>query len=165
MKKLLLLLRSLSLKYGGSDENLFCPFTSLSPLVIALSKGGVGTLDSVYHLLENLGRAKPSYKSVAALNCLILGCGYVHDVHRAHQTFEAIRKVFGLEPDTNSSKALMHAFDIIKMTFAAIRSEFRLTPDDCLHRAHMHAFGGSTTVNSLRLPKSSWRSASGVVTK
>ncbi|KAI3902280.1 hypothetical protein MKW92_053041 [Papaver armeniacum] len=46
-EKALATLKELECAYGDSDENLFCPFTSLSPLVIALSKGGVGTLDSV----------------------------------------------------------------------------------------------------------------------
>ncbi|PON64672.1 Pentatricopeptide repeat [Trema orientale] len=116
-----------------ADEELFSPFTSLYPLVVACSKRGFETLDSsmfsrrekwkrrrgVRGLLdgfENLSRADPPYKSVAALNCVILGCANIWDLDRAYQTFEAIGSSFGLTADVHSYNALMHAFGKLKRT-------------------------------------------------
>ncbi|OVA18898.1 Pentatricopeptide repeat [Macleaya cordata] len=98
------------------DENLFSPFTSLYPLVVACSKNGFETLDSVYFQLENLSRGDPPYKSVAALNCIILGCANIWDLDRAYQTFEAISGTFGLTPNIHSYNALMCAFGKLKKT-------------------------------------------------
>ncbi|MCL7045143.1 hypothetical protein MKW94_001766 [Papaver nudicaule] len=107
--------------YGGVSntevaENLFSPFTSLSPLVMACSKNGFETLDSVYFQLENLSHAEQPYKSVAALNCIILGCANIWDLDRAYQTFESISSSFGLTPDIHSYNALMCAFGKLKKT-------------------------------------------------
>ncbi|GMN41983.1 hypothetical protein TIFTF001_011198 [Ficus carica] len=111
--------------YGNSqtevEEELFSPFTSLYPLVVACSKKGFETLDSVYFQLENLSRADPPYKSVAALNCIILGCANIWDLDRAYQTFEAIGSSFGLNPDIHSYNALMKAFGKLKKTFEATK--------------------------------------------
>lgn len=111
--------------YGNSDkeaeQEMFSPFTSLYPLVVACSKKGFETLDSVYFQLENLSRADPPYKSVAALNCVILGCANIWDLDRAYQTFEAIGSTFGLTPDIHSYNALMYAFGRLKKTFEALR--------------------------------------------
>ncbi|KAF3945281.1 hypothetical protein CMV_028340 [Castanea mollissima] len=111
--------------YGNSDkeaeEEMFSPFTSLNPLVVACSKKGFETLDSVYFQLENLSRADPPYKSVAALNCIILGCANIWDLDRAYQTFEAIGSSFGLTPNIHSYNALMFAFGRLKKTFEALR--------------------------------------------
>lgn len=41
----------------------------------------------VYYQLENLSQADPPYKSVAALNCIILGCSNTWDVDRASPDF------------------------------------------------------------------------------
>ncbi|XP_022776757.1 pentatricopeptide repeat-containing protein At1g26460, mitochondrial-like isoform X2 [Durio zibethinus] len=95
-------------------EDLFSPFTSLYPLVVACSKKGFETLDSVYYQLENLSRADPPCKSVAALNCIILGCGNIWDIERAYQTFDAISSSFGLTPDIHSYNALIYAFGKLK---------------------------------------------------
>ncbi|KAE8696036.1 Pentatricopeptide repeat-containing protein [Hibiscus syriacus] len=102
-------------------EDLFSPFTTLYPLVLACSKNGFETLDSVYYQLENLSRADPPYKSVAALNCIILGCGNIWDIERAYQTFDAISSSFGLTPDIHSYNALIYAFGKLKKTFEASR--------------------------------------------
>ncbi|CAK9165973.1 unnamed protein product [Ilex paraguariensis] len=93
-----------------AKEDLLSPFTSLYPLVIACSKNGFATLDAVYYQLENLNQADPPYKSVAALNCIILGCANIWDVDRAYQTFNAIDATFGLSPDIHSYNALICAF-------------------------------------------------------
>ncbi|GMH01789.1 hypothetical protein Nepgr_003628 [Nepenthes gracilis] len=103
------------------EENLFSPFTSLYPLVVACSKKGFETLDSVYFQLENLSQADPPYKSVAALNCIILGCANIWDLDRAYQTFEAIGSAFGLTPNIHSYNALMYAFGKLKKTSEASR--------------------------------------------
>ncbi|KAH7516078.1 hypothetical protein FEM48_Zijuj10G0096500 [Ziziphus jujuba var. spinosa] len=103
------------------EEALFSPFTSLYPLVVACSKKGFETLDSVYFQLENLSRADPPYKSVAALNCIILGCANIWDLDRAYQTFDAIGTSFELTPDIHSYNALMYAFGKLKKTFEASR--------------------------------------------
>lgn len=64
----------------------------------------------VYYQLENLSQGNPPYKSVAALNCVILGCANTWDVDRAYQTFSAIDSSFGLTPDINSYNSLICAF-------------------------------------------------------
>uniref|UniRef100_A0A0D9X142 Pentacotripeptide-repeat region of PRORP domain-containing protein n=1 Tax=Leersia perrieri TaxID=77586 RepID=A0A0D9X142_9ORYZ len=98
------------------DLELFSPFTSLRPLVVACCKDGYTTLDSVYVQLENLSSADSPYKSVAALNCVILGCANIWDLERAYETFEAIKEKFGLTPDIHSYNALLHAFGKRKKT-------------------------------------------------
>eukprot|EP00262_Sarcandra_glabra_P013656 TRINITY_DN3842_c0_g1_i1.p1 TRINITY_DN3842_c0_g1~~TRINITY_DN3842_c0_g1_i1.p1 ORF type:complete len:613 (-),score=79.09 TRINITY_DN3842_c0_g1_i1:21-1859(-) len=117
-------LNEFELAYGNSIEveaDLFSPFTSLHPLVVACTKNGFTTLDLVYFQLENLSRADPPFKSVAALNCIILGCSNIWDLDRAYQTFEAIGGTFGLTPDIHSYNALMSAFGKLKKTFEASR--------------------------------------------
>ncbi|KAF3431992.1 hypothetical protein FNV43_RR26729 [Rhamnella rubrinervis] len=118
-------LREFESTYENSDkeaeEELFSPFTSLNPLVVACSKQGFETLDAVYFQLENLSRADAPYKSVAALNCIILGCANIWDLDRAYQTFDAIGSAFGLTPDIHSYNALMCAFGKLKKTFEASR--------------------------------------------
>lgn len=91
-------------------EELFSPFTTLNPLVLACCRNGFSTLDTVYYQLENLSRAEIPYKSVAALNCIILGCANIWDIDRAYQTFAAIEASFGLTPNIHSYNALIHAF-------------------------------------------------------
>ncbi|KAL6856236.1 hypothetical protein ACP4OV_019038 [Aristida adscensionis] len=106
-------LREFENAYGNSEEidlELFSPFTSLHPLVVACCKDGFTTLDSVYVQLENLSQADPPYKSVAALNCVILGCANIWDLDRAYETFEAIKGKFELTPDIHSYNALLYAF-------------------------------------------------------
>lgn len=93
-----------------TEEDMFSPFTTLYPLVVACSKNGFATLDTVYYQLENLSRADPPYKSVAALNCVILGCANIWDVDRAYQTFSALESTFELTPDIHSYNALLCAF-------------------------------------------------------
>ncbi|KAK1269539.1 Pentatricopeptide repeat-containing protein [Acorus gramineus] len=109
--------------YGDSAEaeELFSPFTSLHPLVVACSKDGFATLDSVYFQLENLSNREPPYKSVAALNCIILGCANIWDLDRAYQTFEAISGTFELVPNIHSYNALINAFGKLKKTTEATR--------------------------------------------
>ncbi|KAF8389719.1 hypothetical protein HHK36_024238 [Tetracentron sinense] len=97
-----------------AEEDLFSPFSSLYPLVVACSNKGFETLDSVYFQLESLSHADPPYKSVAALNCIVLGCANTWDLDRAYQTFEAIGGTFGLTPDIHSYNALMYAFGKLK---------------------------------------------------
>ncbi|KNA19560.1 hypothetical protein SOVF_060570 [Spinacia oleracea] len=104
-----------------AEEDLLSPFTSLHPLVVACSKQGFETLDLVYFQLENLSRTNPPYKSVAALNCVILGCANIWDLDRAYQTFEAISSTFGLNPNIHSYNALMSAFGKLRKTFEATR--------------------------------------------
>ncbi|KAI4387530.1 hypothetical protein MLD38_005356 [Melastoma candidum] len=107
----------------GHDQvqDLFSPFSSLNPLVVACTKNGFETLDNVYFQLENLNRADPPYKSVSALNCVIVGCANIWDLDRAYQTFEAISGTFGLTPDIHSYNALLYAFGKLKKTFEASR--------------------------------------------
>ncbi|KAK1292907.1 Pentatricopeptide repeat-containing protein [Acorus calamus] len=95
--------------YGDSAEaeELFSPFTSLHPLV--------------YFQLENLSNREPPYKSVAALNCIILGCANIWDLDRAYQTFEAISGTFELVPNIHSYNALINAFGKLKKTTEATR--------------------------------------------
>uniref|UniRef100_A0ACD5YZT0 Uncharacterized protein n=2 Tax=Avena sativa TaxID=4498 RepID=A0ACD5YZT0_AVESA len=116
-------LREFENAYGNSeniDTELFSPFTSLQPLVVACCKDGFTTLDTVYVQLENLSSADPPYKSVAALNCVILGCANIWDIERAYETFEAMKEKFGLTPDIHSYNALLHAFGKLKKTEEAI---------------------------------------------
>lgn len=118
-------LHELETIYGNTskeaEEDLFSPFTSLYPLVVACSKKGFETLDSVYYQLEKLSSGDPPYKSVTALNCIILGCANIWDLDRAYQTFEAIGSSFGLTPNIHSYNALMYAFGKLKKTFEASR--------------------------------------------
>jgi len=112
-------LREFENAYGNSediDPELFSPFTSLHPLVVACCKDGFSTLDSVYVQLENLTRADPPYKSVAALNCVVLGCANIWDIDRAYETFVAIKDKFELTPDIHSYNALLCAFGKKKRT-------------------------------------------------
>ncbi|CAN6184297.1 unnamed protein product [Urochloa humidicola] len=105
--------------YGNSegiDLELFSPFSSLHPLVVACCKDGFSTLDSVYVQLENLTRGDPPYKSVAALNCVVLGCANIWDIERAYETFLAIKDKFELTPDIHSYNALLCAFGKKKRT-------------------------------------------------
>ncbi|URD85217.1 PPR repeat [Musa troglodytarum] len=67
------------------DQELFSPFTSVYPLVVACCKNGFSTLDLT-----------PLYKSVAALNCVILGCANIWDL-------EAISEKIGMTPDTTEA--------------------------------------------------------------
>lgn len=117
-------LNELETAYGSSediDNELFSPFTSLYPLVIACCKNGFSTLDSVYLQLENLSSSDPPYKSVAALNCVVLGCANIWDLDRAYETFEAITEKIGLTPDTHSYNALICAFGKVKKTSEACK--------------------------------------------
>ncbi|PIA63046.1 hypothetical protein AQUCO_00200821v1 [Aquilegia coerulea] len=117
-------LNELESVHGSSTmeaEDLFSPFTSLYPLVAACSKNGFESLDTVYFQLESLSKAHPPYKSVAALNCVVLGCANIWDLNRAYQTFEAISSSFGLTPNIHSYNALMYAFGRLKQTFEASR--------------------------------------------
>ncbi|THU44495.1 hypothetical protein C4D60_Mb02t07980 [Musa balbisiana] len=134
------------------DQELFSPFTSIYPLVIACCKNGFSTLDSawpqpisnripclymwhtfhktiiiiyyvllVYIQLENLSRAHPLYKSVAAFNCVILGCANIWDLDLAYETFEAISEKIGTTPDVHSYNALMCVFGKLRMTTEACK--------------------------------------------
>ncbi|CAN6168684.1 unnamed protein product [Urochloa humidicola] len=112
-------LREFENAYGNSegiDLELFSPFSSLHPLVVACCKDGFSTLDSVYVQLENLTRGDPPYKSVAALNCVVLGCANIWDIERAYETFLAIKDKFELTPDIHSYNALLCAFGKKKRT-------------------------------------------------
>ncbi|VVA92738.1 unnamed protein product [Arabis nemorensis] len=102
-------------------EELLSPFTSLYPLVVACSKKGFETLDEVYFQLETLSQGDTPYKSVAALNCIILGCANTWDLDRAYQTFDAISASFGLTPNIDSYNALIYAFGKVKKTSEATR--------------------------------------------
>lgn len=64
----------------------------------------------VYYQLENSSRADPPYKSVAALNCVILGCANIWDIDHAYQRFTAIESTFELTPYVHSYNALINAF-------------------------------------------------------
>lgn len=98
--------------YRGAKEatDLFSPFSALNPLVMAYSKDGCATIDSIYYQLEDLSKENPPYKSVVALNCLILGCSNIGDAGRAWQTFESIGTTFGLTPDIDSYNCLICAY-------------------------------------------------------
>ncbi|CAN0929383.1 Pentatricopeptide repeat-containing protein At1g26460, mitochondrial [Linum grandiflorum] len=123
LEKAFATLREFEAAYGSFEkdiqEELFSPFTSLRPLVQACSKNGFESLDLVYFQLESLNKGTPPYKSIAALNCVILGCANVWDLDRAYQTFEAIGPSFGLTPDIHSYNALMFAFGRMKKTSEA----------------------------------------------
>ncbi|KAL4574323.1 hypothetical protein LXL04_021152 [Taraxacum kok-saghyz] len=103
------------------ESDMFSPFTALYPLVVACSKNGFTTLDTVYYQLENLSRADPPFKSVAALNCVILGCANIWDVDRAYQTFSAMESSFELTPDIHSYNALLTAFGKLQKRDEAVR--------------------------------------------
>lgn len=64
----------------------------------------------VYYQLESLSQRDPPFKSVAALNCIILGCANIWDVDRAYQTFNAIEANFGLTPNIHSYNGLICGF-------------------------------------------------------
>ncbi|KAF2547591.1 hypothetical protein F2Q70_00020664 [Brassica cretica] len=102
-------------------EEMLSPFTSLYPLVVACSKKGFETLDEVYFQLETLSKGDTPYKSVAALNCIVLGCANTWDLDRAYQTFDAISASFGLTPNIDSYNALIYAFGKVKKTPEATR--------------------------------------------
>ncbi|XP_013585707.1 PREDICTED: pentatricopeptide repeat-containing protein At1g26460, mitochondrial [Brassica oleracea var. oleracea] len=102
-------------------EEMLSPFTSLYPLVVACSKKGFETLDEVYFQLETLSKGDTPYKSVAALNCIVLGCANTWDLDRAYQTFDAISTSFGLTPNIDSYNALIYAFGKVKKTPEATR--------------------------------------------
>lgn len=104
-----------------AKEEMLSPFTSLYPLVVACSKKGFETLDEVYFQLETLSKGDTPYKSVAALNCIILGCANTWDLDRAYQTFDAISASFGLTPNIDSYNALIYAFGKVKKTPEATR--------------------------------------------
>ncbi|KAL0296855.1 UNVERIFIED_CONTAM: Pentatricopeptide repeat-containing protein, mitochondrial [Sesamum radiatum] len=111
--------------HGNSNqedgEDLFSPFHTLNPLVTACSKNGFVTLDSVYYQLENLSQGDVPYKSVAALNCVILGCANIWDVDRAYQTFSAIDSSFRLIPNIHSYNALICAFGKLSKRDEAVK--------------------------------------------
>ncbi|XVE85751.1 hypothetical protein DITRI_Ditri17bG0116100 [Diplodiscus trichospermus] len=90
-------------------EDLFSPFSSLYPLVLACSKKGFETLDSVYYQLENLSRADPRYKSVAALNCTL----------EASRVFEHMLSL-GVKPNAKSYSLLVDAHLINRDKKAAL---------------------------------------------
>eukprot|EP00268_Persea_americana_P068810 TRINITY_DN9660_c0_g1_i2.p1 TRINITY_DN9660_c0_g1~~TRINITY_DN9660_c0_g1_i2.p1 ORF type:complete len:188 (+),score=26.91 TRINITY_DN9660_c0_g1_i2:786-1349(+) len=92
-----------------------------------MSRMFLARCSKVYFQLENLSRADPPYKSVAALNCIILGCANIWDLDRAYQTFEAISGTFGLTASIHSYNALMSAFGKLKKTFEASRVFEHLT--------------------------------------
>ncbi|XP_010477851.1 PREDICTED: pentatricopeptide repeat-containing protein At1g26460, mitochondrial [Camelina sativa] len=123
LQKAFTTLHELESAYADSEkevvEELLSPFTSLYPLVVACSKKGFETLDEVYFQLESLSKGETPYKSVAALNCIILGCANTWDLDRAYQTFEAISASFGLTPNIDSYNALLYAFGKVKKTFEA----------------------------------------------
>lgn len=64
----------------------------------------------VYYQLENLNKGDTPYKSIAALNCVIVGCANIWDVDRAYLTFSSIESTFGLTPDIHSYNGLLCAF-------------------------------------------------------
>nr|UPT48546.1 pentatricopeptide repeat protein AaPPR275 [Agave angustifolia] len=122
LQRAFLTLKEFETVYGNSedtDPELFSPFTSLYPLVVACCRNGFSSLDSVYLQLENFSRADPPYKSVAALNCVILGCANIWDLDRAYETFQAIEEKIELTPDVHSYNALMCAFGKVKKTSEA----------------------------------------------
>ncbi|KAL0420879.1 UNVERIFIED_CONTAM: Pentatricopeptide repeat-containing protein, mitochondrial [Sesamum latifolium] len=102
-------------------EGLFSPFNSLNPLVMASCRKGFTTLDTVYYQLERLSLADSPYKSIAALNCIILGCANIWDIDRAYQTFNAIDATFGLTPDIHSYNALICAFGKLSKRDEAVK--------------------------------------------
>ncbi|ESQ34278.1 hypothetical protein EUTSA_v10007071mg [Eutrema salsugineum] len=125
LQKAFIALHEFENAYADSEkevvEEILSPFTSLYPLVVACSKKGFETLDEVYFQLETLSQGETPYKSVAALNCIILGCANTWDLDRAYQTFDAISASFGLTPNIDSYNALIYAFGKVKKTFEATR--------------------------------------------
>jgi pentatricopeptide repeat protein len=109
--------------YGGMEnaEDLLSPFTTLHPLVLAVSKNGFTTLDDVYFQLETLHTADDPYKSIAALNCVIVGCANTWDVDRTYQTFNAIDSEFGLTPNIHSYNGLISAFGKLRKRDEAVK--------------------------------------------
>ncbi|KAJ4815412.1 hypothetical protein LUZ62_027978 [Rhynchospora pubera] len=93
----------------NTDPELFSPFTSLHPLVTACCRNGFSSLDAVYLELEKWSQAEKPYKSIAALNCVLLGCANIWDLDRAYETFQALEKL-GVTPDIHSYNALLYAF-------------------------------------------------------
>lgn len=71
-------------------------------------------MHQVYFQLETLSKGDTPYKSVAALNCIILGCANTWDLDRAYQTFDAISASFGMTPNIDSYNALIYAFGKVK---------------------------------------------------
>ncbi|GFP87314.1 pentatricopeptide repeat-containing protein at1g26460 mitochondrial [Phtheirospermum japonicum] len=125
LQKAFITLHELEKDYGNSNredrEELFSPFYSLNPLVVAFTKNGFATLDSVYYKLETLSQADQPYKSVAALNCVILGCANTWDVDRAYQTFHAIDSTFGLTANVHSYNALICSFGKLNKSDEAMK--------------------------------------------
>ncbi|KAJ3673109.1 hypothetical protein LUZ60_006483 [Juncus effusus] len=122
LAKAFMTLSEMEMAYGDSevvDEEMFSPFMSLNPLVVACCKDGFKTLDTVYVQLEKMSQGEKPYKSVAALNCVILGCANIWDLERAYETFEAIKDKIGLTPDIHSYNALLCAFGRVKKTAEA----------------------------------------------
>lgn len=89
-------------------------------------------ISQVYLQLEHLSCQDPPYKSVAALNCIVLGCANIWDLDRAYQTFEAISSPFGLTPDIHSYNALMYAFGKLKKVILHFFSLCNLANSLCL---------------------------------
>lgn len=119
-------LQELEKTHGSScledGEDLFSPFNSLNPLVLACSKKSFVGLDAVYYQLEAFNRdSEKPYKSLAALNCLILGCANIWDLDRAYQTFNSIDSTFGLTPNVHSYNALICAFKKLGMRDEAVK--------------------------------------------
>ncbi|KAJ7529093.1 hypothetical protein O6H91_15G033700 [Diphasiastrum complanatum] len=96
--------------YGKLEDDtngqIFSPFSSLRPLVLACLRGGAESLDAAYYLLEEF-HAKKHVIALASINCIILGCSNAWDVDRAYQTFQSIGSVFALRPDVHSYNALI----------------------------------------------------------
>lgn len=84
----------------------------------------IGSSPQVYVQLENLSQADPPYKSVAALNCVILGCANIWDIDRAYETFVAIKDKFELTPDIHSYNALLCAFGKKKRVLLSTWSKY-----------------------------------------
>lgn len=63
----------------------------------------------VYLELEKWTQAEKPYRSVAAINCVLLGCANIWDLDRAYETFQAMDKI-GMIPDIHSYNALLYAF-------------------------------------------------------
>lgn len=98
----------------SEDLNIHYTLNSVGIFLLHLSNLKCIDISQVYLQLEHLSRQDPPYKSVAALNCIILGCANIWDLDRAYQTFEAICSPFKLTPDIHSYNALMYAFGKLK---------------------------------------------------
>lgn len=92
----------------STEPDLFSPFTSLRPLVLAVSRG-VGVLDSAYYRLADM-HTEREVVSLAAINCVIAGCSALRDTDRAQQTFDEVEKTFELTPDVHTYNALMDGY-------------------------------------------------------